>query len=529
MQTSSALTSLLNLGSAPTTAPGEAGYSLLTQEGNAFQQMMLMLESGAGTVPNGAQLHVSQGCVGQFMPAGACVALSAQGLDFGEKLKSIDQNVSITPAQAALMLQMLSQQGARQGMGQQAQGQGQRQEALSAVQQALEQTVQNNTPTSVEDILAVLPQEQIPATTGVLAGLLQAVKKVVARGEPKPDTEQNPVDPQMPIASVANAFFRPDDAADTTGTSAAAQEGEKTEKLSVDSLAADDTTTIVVPLAYTMDMLPPVIAQGNSQLAAAVVPVEEQALTAPVTMDDLIPPLTTPAAPEAAQSGELPTLSLPVVPGMVNGQVNAESGNGRKLQADVEALGEAALPVGEASATIGATPLAGPHHAAGQFAKTLDLVQTPGFVNHAPVKEQVHVAISQAAREGTDNITIQLEPLELGRIEVKMVSGTDGQMRISFLVDKPETFDSLSRDARYLERSLQEAGIKADTGGMQFNLRQQPQPQMQSNLGGQGQRQNQPQEDDSESPKGGVMAISASVAATRNYLINVRDGVDISA
>jgi len=158
-------------------------------------------------------------------------------------------------------------------------------------------------------------------------------------------------------------------------------------------------------------------------------------------------------------------------------------------------------------------------------------VALPHVVNHAPVTDQVHVAIKRAAQDGLQQITIQLDPLDLGRVEVKMQVGADGQTQISFIADKASTFDSLSRDARMLEQSLHEAGIKADTGSMQFNLRQQPQPQLQSDLGqGQGQKDQQASNDTGETDGntiGGVASIASAV--TRYYNVNIHDGVDIRA
>jgi len=116
-------------------------------------------------------------------------------------------------------------------------------------------------------------------------------------------------------------------------------------------------------------------------------------------------------------------------------------------------------------------------------------------------------------------------------VEVKMQMGADGQTQISFIADKASTFDSLSRDARILEHSLQEVGIKADTGSMQFNLRQQPQPQLQSDLGqGQGQQDQQASNETGEADGntiGGVASIAS--AANRYYNVNIHDGVDIRA
>lgn len=94
---------------------------------------------------------------------------------------------------------------------------------------------------------------------------------------------------------------------------------------------------------------------------------------------------------------------------------------------------------------------------------------------HSEVADQVKVGVTQAVREGVDRITIQLNPHELGRVEVNLDIVADGLSYVSFFVEKQETIDLLQRDARSLERMLQEAGIHADAGSMEFNLRQESQ------------------------------------------------------
>lgn len=143
------------------------------------------------------------------------------------------------------------------------------------------------------------------------------------------------------------------------------------------------------------------------------------------------------------------------------------------------------------------------------------------LINHAPIREQVHVAISRAAKEGVEQITIALEPQGLGRVEVKMHTGRDGQTQISFLVDKPETFDALSRDARGLERVLQDTGLKTDSGGMQFNLRQQANSDHGNHSGAEQHASLRGEAD--------VTATTNEAPVTRHYRVGVQEGVDIHA
>lgn len=89
------------------------------------------------------------------------------------------------------------------------------------------------------------------------------------------------------------------------------------------------------------------------------------------------------------------------------------------------------------------------------------------------VADQVSVQISKALKAGVDRITIQLKPASLGRIDVQLEVGKDGRVMAVVTADNKDTLDLLQRDARELERALQDAGLQADSGSLSFNLRGQ--------------------------------------------------------
>ncbi len=90
-----------------------------------------------------------------------------------------------------------------------------------------------------------------------------------------------------------------------------------------------------------------------------------------------------------------------------------------------------------------------------------------------PVAEQVAVRITKAMADGVDRITVKLNPADLGQIDIRMEIGPDGKFNAVFAADRPQTVELLQRDARELARSLQDAGLHADTGSLSFNLRGQ--------------------------------------------------------
>ena len=102
----------------------------------------------------------------------------------------------------------------------------------------------------------------------------------------------------------------------------------------------------------------------------------------------------------------------------------------------------------------------------------------PVTAAHHPQKppvpvEQVAVNIKNAISDGADKINIKLNPASLGRVEVRMEIAKDGQLSAVILAEKPETLDMLRNDVRGLERALQDAGLKTDTGSLNFGLKSQ--------------------------------------------------------
>ncbi len=85
--------------------------------------------------------------------------------------------------------------------------------------------------------------------------------------------------------------------------------------------------------------------------------------------------------------------------------------------------------------------------------------------------DQVHVHIRKAFGDGADQITIQLRPAHLGRIDVRIETAQDGSVTAHIQADKAETLDMMARDARSLEQALKDAGLQADRDSLNFSLR----------------------------------------------------------
>lgn len=119
-----------------------------------------------------------------------------------------------------------------------------------------------------------------------------------------------------------------------------------------------------------------------------------------------------------------------------------------------------------------------PNGAAGVSAPALSGPSLTSPALHASSAAQPHPAVQTVAatiqRSGSEKqdtrITIQLDPPELGRVEVKMSMNKDNAAKVVLTIEKPETFAMLQRDAHVLERALADAGLSPDGSGLEFSL-----------------------------------------------------------
>lgn len=152
------------------------------------------------------------------------------------------------------------------------------------------------------------------------------------------------------------------------------------------------------------------------------------------------------------------------------------------------------------------------HHSQPSFAKVLTAQGA------APMSEQLAFHMKTAVNEGNSRITIQLDPAELGKLELRLDVGADGKASMVITADNRQALDMLQRDMRGLQQALQDSGLKTDAGSLSFNLRgdqnnQGGQPQQQRNAYGYAQ---------STEPEDDYITI-----ASKGYVLNVRDGLDI--
>jgi flagellar hook-length control protein FliK len=135
--------------------------------------------------------------------------------------------------------------------------------------------------------------------------------------------------------------------------------------------------------------------------------------------------------------------------------------------------------------------------------------------------EQLAVEIATRAGKGERRFDIRLDPPELGRIDVRLEIDSKGNTTTKLIVERAETLDLMQRDARGLEKALQNAGLKLDSGGLQFSLQQDAQTQ-------QGQQNHAPElRGRAHSDPAATEVVAEIAAGNASLAAQLRGGVDI--
>lgn len=147
---------------------------------------------------------------------------------------------------------------------------------------------------------------------------------------------------------------------------------------------------------------------------------------------------------------------------------------------------------------------------------------------HLPVQEQIAVRIRQAKDDGADHISLRLDPPELGKLHIRLEIAQDGRAQVVVTADNRDTLDMLQRDVRGLERALADAGVKAESGSMQFNLQQQSGQGAAANpFGFEGRPGGRGADAADEKATASIESVPLA-AGEAEYLITAGEGVDIS-
>lgn len=86
------------------------------------------------------------------------------------------------------------------------------------------------------------------------------------------------------------------------------------------------------------------------------------------------------------------------------------------------------------------------------------------------VAQQVGLEVTRAVKAGNTEFTVKLNPVELGKVTIKMAFDKDGTASLRVLAQSPETVSLLQRDMRGLERAIEAGGMKSAAADVTIEL-----------------------------------------------------------
>jgi flagellar hook-length control protein FliK len=324
-----------------------------------------------------------------------------------------------------------------------------------------------------------IPAGTTPPVTGSAShrGTLSAQASALLNRVAAPGTAQHQIPAAATTMPPAGAAATPVSGATTRGAIAAAVTAP-----TAAGAAPNDAAPIAAapatgtPAATQGTPLPPV--SGAVDLSAKF-----SATALPARGDALAPAAKAKTDSHLTASPTGPIAASPVATPAAATAETAATAGAAKPTGDAppagEAMADSGVPSDDAvaapttsSAPIGPQPrgdTAGLPNGTAAVARAPDATVAPVAALHS-VPEQVAISLKRGVKEGSDQIQINLEPASLGKIAIRLDFAQDGRVTATFSADRPDTLTLLNQDSRALEQSLRDAGLRADSGSLTFNL-----------------------------------------------------------
>jgi flagellar hook-length control protein FliK len=135
--------------------------------------------------------------------------------------------------------------------------------------------------------------------------------------------------------------------------------------------------------------------------------------------------------------------------------------------------------------------------------------------------EQISIQVAKSVGGLPSKIDIDLKPEALGRVEIRLDLTQDGHVAARILAENPETLEILRAEAATLERALTDAGLKSESGDLQFDLKDRQQHTDRD--GGHPGKDTSSEDMTSESQQG------ARISSTPRDADGISSGIDIQA
>lgn len=112
----------------------------------------------------------------------------------------------------------------------------------------------------------------------------------------------------------------------------------------------------------------------------------------------------------------------------------------------------------------------GPLGGQGASNPVVNSAQAAGYSNPASQTVAAQVAKAAGQNNAQRSIMLQLNPPDLGRVNIQMQLTANNTLKTRIVVEKAETLQMLQRDIQTLEKALEEAGIKDGGENLEFSL-----------------------------------------------------------
>lgn len=98
---------------------------------------------------------------------------------------------------------------------------------------------------------------------------------------------------------------------------------------------------------------------------------------------------------------------------------------------------------------------------------------TPATVSARPgeIGRQLGVEVARSSLDGRDSLTVRLDPVEFGEIQVRLQFDEKGSLRVHVSAESSAALEMLRRESGDLVRALGEAGLRTDAQSFQFDAR----------------------------------------------------------
>lgn len=227
-----------------------------------------------------------------------------------------------------------------------------------------------------------------------------------------------------------------------------------------DAIEATVTQNVAQAEETLSSILSNLTAMTETELTKATALTGKNAIADKLAQDNKAQAMTNDMALAAAAQGAMSAGTPASAPSNISGE---GSGAGLAIQATGATATQTLYAVASGSRTANSYDLAN------QLTSTNSHITTN--VSSSQLVEQVSVQLRRAVKEGVDEISIQLRPDELGKIDIKLEFTSDNVVKGTIIAENQATLTLLQNDAASLQKILQDAGLQADSGCLNFSLK----------------------------------------------------------